>query len=183
MGNPANRQPQDATTVQISTAGQKTQTDEAKGIQASADAANNDPVLDLIRLTLEKLTGHRLRVFDASDCQPQLTTAATAGRASAQEAPRASAGFGVEYDYHAVYGDTEQTAFSAQGVVQTANGKTIQFQPDLSMARQYREQTDVSMRAGDAQKTDSLLINFNGSAAQLTDQRFAFDLNADGSAE
>ena len=40
------------------------------------------------------------------------------------------------------------------------------------------------MRAGDAVRTtDPLVLNFAGTAAQLTDQRFAFDLDADGSAE
>jgi hypothetical protein len=30
------------------------------------------------------------------------------------------AGFGIEYDYHAVHEEYEQTQFSAQGVVKTA---------------------------------------------------------------
>ena len=41
-----------------------------------------------------------------------------------------------------------------------------------------------TLRLGDAaRKTDPLVLNFAGNAAQLTDQRFAFDLNADGQAE
>lgn len=41
-----------------------------------------------------------------------------------------------------------------------------------------------SLRMGDArQKKDPLVINFAGTAAQLTDTKFSFDLNADGTAE
>ncbi len=36
---------------------------------------------------------------------------------------------------------------------------------------------------GDAVKKDPLVINFGGTAAQLTDAKFSFDLNADGKAE
>lgn len=49
------------------------------------------------------------------------------------------------------------------------------------MARAYREETSVSLRAGDAVRSkDPLVVNFGGTAAQLTDSKFSFDLNADG---
>jgi hypothetical protein len=52
------------------------------------------------------------------------------------------------------------------------------------MSRSYHEESDVTLRLGDAaRKTDPLVLNFSGTAAQLSDQRFAFDLNADGSTE
>jgi hypothetical protein len=51
------------------------------------------------------------------------------------------------------------------------------------MTRSFREETNVSVRAGDARRKDPLVINFDGNAAQLTDQRFRFDLDADGSKE
>jgi hypothetical protein len=36
---------------------------------------------------------------------------------------------------------------------------------------------------GDAVRSDPLVINFNGNAAQLSDQRFSFDLNSNGKTE
>ena len=38
----------------------------------------------------------------------------------------------------------------------------------------------MSIRKGDAVKKDPLVVNFNGTSAQLTDAKFAFDLNSDG---
>lgn len=52
------------------------------------------------------------------------------------------------------------------------------------MARSYHEQSDVSIRLGDARKKqDPLVLNFSGTATQLTGQRFKFDLNSDGKSE
>jgi hypothetical protein len=48
------------------------------------------------------------------------------------------------------------------------------------MKREYASYESFSFRAGDAKLTDPLVINFNGHAAELSDMRFAFDLNSDG---
>jgi hypothetical protein len=93
------------------------------------------------------------------------------------------AGFGIEYDYHAVHEEIETTSFSASGLVRTADGQEISFNLDLVMARHYREETNVSLRAGDAVRKDPLVVNFAGTAAQLSGlagQRFRFDLDGDG---
>jgi hypothetical protein len=169
--------------VQISAAGLAAQSAESQPTKSSTDPLHDDPRLALIRAMLERLTGHRIRVFDAGEMQQQSPTTAATGPAPEAAPAQPNAGFGVEYDYHAVQVESEQTSLSAQGVVKTANGKEIRFQLDLTMAREHVEQTDISLRAGDAQRKDPLVINFDGNAAQLTDQRFSFDLNADGSTE
>ena len=51
------------------------------------------------------------------------------------------------------------------------------------MSRAYVEETSVSLREGDAVRKDPLVINFDGSGAQLTDMQFAFDLDVDGQRE
>jgi hypothetical protein len=149
---------------------------------------DNDPKLRLIRQMLEFLTGRRITVFDARDIQATATQPATAPASppSNTEPPRQqTAGYGVEYDRHASYTETEQTNFAASGKVVTADGKEISFNLQLSMSRFYHEESSTSLRLGDAasKTTDPLVLNFSGTAAQLTDQRFAFDLNNDGSQE
>jgi hypothetical protein len=149
---------------------------------ATVDA---DPRLNLIRSMLEMMTGYRIRLFDASELQSNAEAPVLQAPPPAQ-APAATpaAGYGVEYDYHASYTETEQTTFSANGTVTTADGREISFQIELAMSRTYHEETNVSLRLGDAaRKVDPLVLNFAGTAAQLTDQRFSFDLDADGSDE
>ena len=177
-----------AETVHISEAGKAAQSSEASAIQDSVDAVNNDPMLRLIRAMIAMLTGKDVKVFDASELEVDNPAPAVADPNQSSQAPEAApaqhAGYGVEYDRHESYSESEQTNFAASGVVHTADGKEISFTVSLSMARSYQEESDVSIRLGDArQKKDPLVINFDGNAVQLTSQRFKFDLNSDGKTE
>jgi hypothetical protein len=158
---------------------------DAGPIADAADAAEGDPFLWLIISMVEMLTGRQIRVFSAQDMQARDAPPAVADpHAAAQQVQQQQpAGFGIEYDYHAVHEEYEQTQFSAQGVVRTADGREIGFTIELSMTRSYREETTISLRAGDAVRKDPLVLNFNGTAAQLTDRRFSFDLDGRGEKE
>lgn len=179
-----------APTVQISDAGKSAQSSEASAIQNSIDAVNNDPMLRLIRAMIAMLTGHDVTVFDASKLEADPSSSATAPRqnpsspSDSPPAPQQAASYSIEYDRHESYTETEQTDFSTSGIVHTADGKTINFSVSLSMSRSYSEESNISIRQGSARKTqDPLVLNFAGNAAQLSSQRFKFDLNADGKTE
>lgn len=87
----------------------------------------------------------------------------------------------MQYDQVETHSESEQTSFAAQGVIKTADGKEIQFDLQLSMARSFQSQDSLSVQAGDAPRTkDPLVINFDGTAAELTSTKFSFDLNSDG---
>jgi len=174
--------------VQLSAAGKAAAEADSAAKASSEEATDNDPRLSLIRSLVEMLTGRRIEVFNAQEMQADnaelpadLPTTASAGEAQGAARP---AGWGMEYDRHESYTEIEETRFSASGTVTTADGRSIGFQLQLSMSRAYHEESSASLRLGDAaRKTDPLVLNFAGTAAQLTDQRFAFDLNADGQAE
>lgn len=167
--------------VQISAAGKAA---EAAAIRQAGDDAENDPLIILLKAMVEWLTGKPVKVFDAAELRTDAPVPEVQDPNQALAAPPARrAGFGIEYDHHAVTAEVEQTGFSAQGVVRTADGREISFKLDLAMSRQHREETNVSVRAGDAVRKDPLVINFGGTAAQLSSQRFGFDLDADGKAE
>ena len=186
-GSQGNNQPRSA--VQISDAGKAAQSSEASAIQSGIDAAENDPMLRMIKAMVAMLTGKEIKVFDASELQSgtvtsQVTDPSQSTPSSQASAPVENAGYGIEYSRHESYSEVEQTSFDASGVVRTSDGKEIQFSISLSMARSYHEESDVSINQGDArQKKDPLVLNFAGNAAQLTNQRFKFDLNSDGQAE
>jgi hypothetical protein len=174
--------------VHLSEAGKAAQSSEADAIQKSMDAADKDPILSLLRAMIFMLTGQEVKVFNPADLQPQSPAAelpAPDSQSNNAEAPaRQNAGYGVEYDRHESYTESEQTRFAANGVVKTSDGKEISFSVSLSMTRSYHEESDVSIRQGDARKKqDPLVLNFSGTAAQLSNQRFNFDLNSDGKTE
>jgi hypothetical protein len=130
---------------------------------------------------IEAMTGKKIRVIDSSDLT-QAPAACTPGKVSSS-APAPEADWGMEYDFHESYAEAEQTTVSASGTIRTADGKEISFQLDMSMSRSYYEETNISVRAGNAQRKDPLVINFDGNAAQLSDMKFSFDLDGDGSKE
>lgn len=75
--------------------------------------------------------------------------------------------------------ECESSRFSANGVICTADGRSIDFTFDLAMSREFRsERKEVS--SGTATLRDPLVINFGGKAAELADTRFDFDLDSDG---
>lgn len=186
---PAASQPRVVQPVQISDAGKTAQSGEAEAIQGNMDAAESDPFLSMIRALVAMLSGKEVKIFNASELQgnaPSASIPTANAPTSAQASPPASqsAGFGVEYDSHSSYTESEQTQFAASGIVRTTDGKSIEFNVSLTMERYYHEESNVSIRLGDARlKSDPLVLNFNGNAAQLTDQRFAFDLNSDGKSD
>jgi hypothetical protein len=156
----------------------------AEAIEAAAAAVDNDPILQLVRSVVEMLTGQKIKVFSARAFSQDIEVRTTeAAQAVAAANPNGRAGFGIEYDFHSVYEEAEITRFSAAGVIRTADGTEISFKLDLTMTRQYREETNISVRAGDAVRKDPLVLNFGGTAAQLSDQSFRFDLDGDGRTE
>jgi len=141
-----------------------------------------DPRLRVILLILEKLTGYRVKLLALGDLEPQSPPPDLLDpkRAASQQP---SAGFGVEYDYHESHYELEHSEFSAAGVVRTADGREISFELGLTMHREQASETNVSLRLGDAVKKDPLVVNFAGTAAQLSDQTFRFDLDSDGATD
>lgn len=160
--------------------------------QTGKSAANEDDGLDartlLIKSIIEAFTGLKIHVFNISSDQQsdtpqdpsQQQAAATDGQQA--EAPKPE-GWGVEYDSKTVNYESEQMTFQAQGTVKTADGREIQFNSQISMSREHYDEATTSIRAGDAVKTDPLVINYSGAAADLTDVKFSFDLNSDGTGE
>ncbi|CAN5497979.1 hypothetical protein BH11PSE11_BH11PSE11_13370 [soil metagenome] len=165
---------------------------EAQALNQISEDVESDPGLALIKLMVEMLSGHKIKWISAGDFEvnappvesiaPPPESTAPSSKNQSQKAP-ARAGFGFEYDRHEERTETEQTAFRADGLVRTTDGKEISFTLDLLMSRSFNEQSDISIRAGDGVKKDPLVLNFGGTAAQLQSRRFSFDLDGDGEKE
>jgi hypothetical protein len=149
----------------------------------------DDLKIQILMRMLEKLTGKKIHIFRPEDLkaldketQQNLEQVQEAGQKAQQAQQPQRVGWGIEYDAYESHYEHEKTTFSADGVVRTQDGKEIQFSVDLSMSREFMEENSISVRAGDAQiqMKDPLVINFNGNAAQLTQTKFSFDIDADG---
>ncbi len=133
----------------------------------------------LKRLITEILSGRKVKVMRTEDLSQEQGTTAPAEPAGAGESSETSEGWGLDYSHETLYREKEAVSFDAKGVVRTADGKEIAFSLRLDMSREYMEANSVRIRAGDALK-DPLIINFEGTAAQLSRDTVAFDIDADG---
>lgn len=158
--------------------------------EGATDPISNDPKLQAIIGLIEALTGKKVRLFNPNELKQG--NAAAHAQQVAHSQPSAEAGqaaqdqrhgWGIEYDRHETLRESEQTSFSAEGIVRTADGREIRFQLALEMSREFFQESDLSVRAGDGVKKDPLVINFNGNAAQLTDTKFDFDIDSDGATD
>lgn len=154
---------------------------QAEGAAEATETA--DPQLRVVQLILERLTGRKINLLSAEDMKPGAeATQAAAGAAAA--ATSRDPGWGAVARRQEVHYEYEQTTFEAQGTVKTADGKEINFSLSLQMTREELTVSDTELRLGNAVKPkDPLVLNFDGLAAQLTDVRFEFDLDANGSAD
>lgn len=80
------------------------------------------------------------------------------------------------------YTEAEHTAYEAQGMVKTSDGREINFGVTVEMSRAFCEKyTSVTQESYFC--TDPLVINLDTNAASVTDQKFLFDLDSDGEEE
>lgn len=172
---------QNGVQVTLSSAALQKQAAEADGVDQDADNLANDPRMLLLKTIIEQLTGQKLKMFDPR--QLQSAQLKLSGDSASAASATQHAGFGVDYSKTTTYSESEQTTMQASGVIKTSDGKEIQFNLDLTMQRQYSETSSTQVHLGDAKKTDPLVVNFDGTAAQVSDQRFAFDLKSDGNKE
>lgn len=172
-----------ASPTSLSSSPATTATDPAEAIDGKAHLT---PQLSMIKDLMERLTGVAIKVYaaevqaSASSVQVQSQSAAAGAAANG----RTPAGFGLLYEESTVRQEYERLDFQMQGQIQTTDGRAIDFQLDLRMERMYREETSTRLALGDAAvPVDPLVLQFDGPASALQNQRFVFDLQGDGKSE
>lgn len=78
--------------------------------------------------------------------------------------------------------EAETTSFSSTGVVKAADGREISFQMEVGMSRSFQQYSRKTISQISAM-CDPLVINLEGNVSQVSDQKFYFDLDADGEEE
>lgn len=80
------------------------------------------------------------------------------------------------------YKEEENTAFVSEGKVITKDGKEINFNVSFEMSRSFQASYE-SYSESTYVLCDPLVFNFEGNTADITDQKFMFDLDCDGKEE
>lgn len=142
--------------------------------------------LMILEAMYKAITGEDMKLTTPADLQAalggaQVQTLTVDTSPPSQMAVRA-AGPGLVYQRHERYLEQEKMGFAAVGVVRTADGREINISVALRMSREFVQESTLSLQVG-AAKIDPLVINFDGLGVGLSQTRFAFDLDSDGTAE
>lgn len=79
------------------------------------------------------------------------------------------------------YEESETLEFETKGIVKTADGREIDFNMSLEMSREYVEETESITNDTVAIMTDPLVISLNSNPIGVSDQKWKFDIDGDGS--
>jgi len=151
--------------------------------------------IELIIAAIERITGKKIKFIEPEKAlkeayeTPTIDTMPVVAQKNAEmeataeeEAPAPIRIREVRYQFEEAYHETESTTFDTQGIVKTADGKEIAIDLSLSMSREFLKTRSVDVTVEEVLK-DPLVINFNGTAAELTDRKFEFDIDSDGTTD
>jgi len=79
--------------------------------------------------------------------------------------------------------EQEDTSFSTVGSVRTKDGREINFNVNVNMSRRCEEYYKEQLNVAEFTLHDPLVINLDTDVAEVSDQTFYFDLDADGEEE
>ncbi|WP_028584756.1 hypothetical protein [Desulfogranum mediterraneum] len=156
---------------------------ELRQVKVEQAPAELTPIEDLnvriLKALFEKLFGKKIRLPHLGDLAEIHGQQQEAEAAFAPGAENPAAGWGLIYHEYSSYHEAEQLEFAAQGIIQTADGRELEVELSLNMSREFYTEQERSVAMGDALK-DPLVVNFSGEAAELTQSKFSFDIDADG---
>ncbi len=138
--------------------------------------------LFIMKLLVESMTGRKMKLMEVKK-SPDGAEAADDDIHPEESVEAEGVGWDVEYHSREYHFELEELFFAASGRITTASGGSIDFNIKLRMERTFYTEELFDFAAGDAVKVDPLMINFTGSGASLTEEKYAFDIDADGSDE
>jgi hypothetical protein len=146
-------------------------------------------MIEMLRLLLYRLTGRRYdaEVLRGEGARPLTRRGQQAGRAATPElapalvpASSLNAARALAKETTVTHYESETMRYDAQGLIRTADGKTMSVDVSLSMSREFTASLGISQALIQTAVTDPLVINYGGAAASLTAEKYDFDLDVDG---
>ncbi len=86
----------------------------------------------------------------------------------------------VTTKFSSFHSEQEVTAFRSAGSVKTVDGREISFNLEFEMSRSFTQYLEFEQTETVKIMTDPLVINMGSNVAGVSDQKFLFDLDADG---
>lgn len=148
--------------------------------------------LEMVRDMRQKSLDHLIRIlFGEKNNQikglDSIDRITTPGEASANnpvtlEAQSLGLPLGKGGNHYSYYycAEKETTCFETTGTAVTADGRKLSFNISLEMSRSFTKMAEESCYFGQPRLCDPLVINLKTNVASVSDQKFFFDIDADG---
>lgn len=141
--------------------------------------AEEQATTQMIKKMMEMLNRMRQRIMDGRYSNQQFIDIRT--RSRLMSLPSITTTWTQETTTSSFVAESEAVSFSTTGIAKTADGREINFNVNMELSREFMEQTQMTeLSQVKRVMTDPLVINLNTASATVSDQKFRFDLNADG---
>lgn len=139
----------------------------------------------LIAEVLKALTGKNYQMFIPKDIKitPTIIDIENPNLRIHNINPENEVQWAAEFYASETYTEKETLSFKANGVINTSDGKQIQFDVNLKMSHEFSYSNSTDIRMGNSRLLDPLVINYDGPAASVTQTKFNFDIDSDGTKE
>ena len=131
---------------------------------------------------LQALTGKKVKfhLVKATQQTADFVNLIMSNRKDAHGGDANSPGIGLEYSD--VQYERQEMSFTSDGTLTTEDGRKIDFSVELNLSKEFINENNISIDA-DQRLVDPLVINFDNSTTGLTNTKFSFDIDANGSPE
>ena len=140
--------------------------------------------LEMVQDIKQKCLDYLLRIIFGDDGKyVKDINASTSGTAEPINPEQSSLGTGWSHYSFYYCAESETTCFDTTGTAITADGRSLSFNISVQMSRSFMEMAEEKIDFGEPRLCDPLVINLNSNVASVSDQKFFFDINADGTEE
>lgn len=159
----------------------------SSSVEQISEEESQDPRVQLIKTLIEYMLGQNIKLFgglksEASYCDAKANVSA-AGAEQVRPARPSREAWAIEFHSRTTIKESEQTHFQTSGVVRTADNREIKFNLSFDLQREFQQESRTDIVAAGIKKIDPLVLNFSASPVQLSEKKYAFDLDADGKKE
>lgn len=148
--------------------------------------------LEMVRDIQRRSLDYLLRILFGDDSKyvkdvNAIDRTTTPGEASANHPTTKAANelgqnLGTGWSHYSFYycAENETTCFDTTGTAVTADGRQLSFNISVEMSRSFVKMAEEQIDFGQPRLCDPLVINLNTNVASVSDQKFFFDIDADG---
>ncbi len=169
--------------VNISPLAQRRNIDNVSGKLIADDIISSEPLkIMLLKALFRRYFGKEMKLPDQEAFQQKQVGMSDVAAVSSQPSATDTAGWSAVYERSTAYTESESMQFTTRGIVRTEDGRESNIDVQLNMSREFYAEQYERITLADALK-DPLVINYSGTAIELADTSFSFDIDADGTSD